>query len=325
MTRLALALVALATVPLWAGNTYYVNIATQILLYAVFALGLNVLVGYAGLVTLGHAGLFGVAAYAGALILNKGMGHVAAMAGALLVTLAVAAIFAALALRGTGLGFVMITVALGQITWGIAYRWISITNGDNGVSIRGRPMPLGLSLASAPGLYWGTLVVFLVTVAAIAIFAASPFGASVRGARDQPRRMTALGYNVWLIRFLAFLFSGLWSGVAGMLFLYYNQFISPQAVALGASAEALLMVIAGGTGTLLGPIAGAALVVIMKNVASAYIARWNFVLGAIFVAIVIFMPEGLVPGTARLWRWATAARRARPVAPAPAPDAEGGR
>jgi len=89
-----------------------------------------------------------------------------------------------------------------------------------------------------------------------------------------------------------------------MLFLYYNQFVSPQVVALGASAEALLMVIAGGTATLLGPVAGAALVVIMKNVASAYIARWNLVLGAIFVVIVIFIPEGLVPGSVRLWRWA---------------------
>jgi branched-chain amino acid transport system permease protein len=326
MTRLALVLVVLATVPLWAGNTYYVNIATQILLYAVFALGLNVLVGHAGLVTLGHAGLFGIAAYTGALIVNGGHGHVAAVAGAVLVTLAAAAIFAALALRGTGLGFVMITVALGQITWGVAYRWISLTNGDNGVSVRGRPMPFGLSLASPQGLYWATLVVFLIAVASIAIFAASPFGASVRGTRDQPRRMNALGYHVWMIRFLAFLFSGLWSAVAGLLFLYYNQFISPQAVALGASAEALLMVIAGGTGTLLGPIAGAVLVVIMKNVASAYIVRWNFVLGAIFVAIVVFMPEGLVPGTVRLWRWATASRRAGPVAPpAPAPGGEGGR
>ena len=326
MTRFAVVLVVLATAPLWVGNTYYVNIATQILLYAVFALGLNVLVGHAGLVTLGHAGLFGIAAYTGALIVNGGHGHVAAMAGAVLVTLAAAAIFAALALRGTGLGFVMITVALGQITWGVAYRWISLTNGDNGVSVRGRPMPFGLSLASPQGLYWATLVVFLIAVASIAIFAASPFGASVRGTRDQPRRMTALGYHVWMIRFLAFLFSGLWSAVAGLLFLYYNQFISPQAVALGASAEALLMVIAGGTGTLLGPIAGAVLVVIMKNVASAYIVRWNFVLGAIFVAIVVFMPEGLVPGTVRLWRWATASRRAGPVAPpAPAPGGEGGR
>jgi branched-chain amino acid transport system permease protein len=94
--------------------------------------------------------------------------------------------------------------------------------------------------------------------------------------------------------------------VAGLLFLYYNQFVSPQAVALTASAEALLMVISGGSGTLLGPVIGAALVVIMKNVASAYIERWNFVLGAIFVAIVVFMPEGLVPGAARLWRRATA-------------------
>ena len=116
--------------------------------------------------------------------------------------------------------------------------------------------------------------------------------------------MTALGYNVWLTRFLAFLFSGFWSGVAGLLYLYYNQFVSPQTVALSASAEALLMVIAGGTATLLGPIAGAALVIVMKDVASAYIERWNFVLGAIFVLIVVFMPEGLVPGSVRLWRWA---------------------
>ena len=173
-------------------------------------------------------------------------------------TLGAAALFAVLALRGTGLGFVMITVALGQIVWGVAYRWISLTNGDNGVSITSRPAPFGLSLVDADPFYWATLVVFLVAVAAIAVFVASPFGASLRGTRDQPRRMNALGYNVWLIRFLAFLFSGFWSGVAGLLFLYYNQFVSPQTVALTASAEVLLMVISGGTATLLGPIAGAA-------------------------------------------------------------------
>ena len=159
-------------------------------------------------------------------------------------------------------------------------------------------------------------MVFLVAVAAIAIFVASPFGASLRGTRDQPRRMNALGYNVWLIRFLAFLFSGFWSGVAGLLFLYYNQFVSPQTVALTASAEVLLMVISGGTATLLGPIGGALLVVIMKNVASAYIERWNFVLGAIFVAIVIFMPDGLVPGSLRLWRWGVRRWRSRLAGPA---------
>jgi branched-chain amino acid transport system permease protein len=311
---LGVALAILAAVPYWVGGTYYVNIASQVLFYAIFALGVNVLAGYAGLVSLGHAGLFGIAAYAGARIMNEGYGHVGVTVGALALTLLASAIFAVLALRGTGLGFVMITVALGQIVWGVAYRWISITNGDNGIAIRGRPSPLGLSLTSPNGFYWATLVVFLLAVASMAIFVASPFGASVRGTRDQPRRMNALGYHVWMIRFLAFLFSGFWSGVAGLLYLYYNQFVSPQAVALTASAEALLMVIAGGTATLAGPIAGAALVVIMKNVVSAYIERWNFVLGAIFVVIVVFMPEGLVPGARRFWRWARAARRPRATA-----------
>jgi branched-chain amino acid transport system permease protein len=205
----------------------------------------------------------------------------------------------------------MITGALGQIVWGVAYRWISITNGDNGVTVTGRPRPFGLSLASPAGFYWATFVVFLVAVVSMVVFVGSPFGASVRGTRDQARRMNALGYHVWMIRFLAFLFSGFWSGVAGLLYLYYNQFVSPHTVALTASAEALLMVISGGTATLLGPIAGAALVVIMKNVASGYIERWNFVLGAIFVVIVVFMPEGLVPGTVRLTRWAIAVARPR--------------
>jgi len=314
--RLALvvALLLLATVPLWIGGTYYVNISSQILFYAIFALGVNVLAGYAGLVSLGHAGLFGIAAYSGARIMNDGHGHLVVITGALALTLLAAAVFAVLALRGTGLGFVMITVALGQIVWGVAYRWISITNGDNGIAIRGRPSPLGFSLVSPSSFYWATLIVFLVAVTSMAVFVASPFGASLRGTRDQPRRMNALGYHVWMIRFLAFLFSGFWSGVAGLLYLYYNQFVSPQAVALTASAEALLMVIAGGTATLLGPIAGAAVVVIVKNVASAYIERWNFVLGAIFVVIVVFMPEGLVPGTVRRWRRLVAALRPRATA-----------
>jgi branched-chain amino acid transport system permease protein len=308
---LLIALLLMATLPMWVGNSYYVNIATQMLIYAILALALNVLVGYAGLVTLGHAALFGIAAYAGAVLINDGHSHIVVAFGALLATVAVTAIFAVLALRGTGLGFVMITVALGQIVWGMAYRWISLTNGDNGISINTRPTPFGLQLTDAPAFYWACFIVFLLTIGAMAIFVASPFGAALRGARDQPRRMTALGYNVWLTRFLAFLFSGFWSGVAGLLYLYYNQFVSPQTVALSASAEALLMVIAGGTATLLGPIAGAVLVIIMKDVASAYIDRWNFVLGAIFVLIVVFMPEGLVPGCVRLWRKAIATRGLR--------------
>jgi branched-chain amino acid transport system permease protein len=307
----AVALVLLATLPIWVGNPYYINIASQILLFGVFALALNVLVGYAGLVSLGHAGLFAIAGYAGALLLQGGYNHFVADTAAIVVTLAASAIFAVLALRSTGIGFLMITLALGQIVWGIAYRWASLTNGDNGINVTTRPAPFGIGLASAPSFYFATLIVFLLALATMAVFVRSPFGASLCGTRDQARRMNALGYNVWLIRFLAFMFSGFWTGVSGLLFIYYNQFISPQVSALTTSAEVLLMVIAGGTATLFGPIAGAAIVVVMKNVVSAYIVRWNLVLGAIFVIIIIFMPEGLVPGSVRLCRWGWQALQTR--------------
>ena len=307
----AVVLVILATLPAWVFNSYYINIASQILLWAVLALALNVLVGWAGLTSLGHAGLFAVGGYAAALLLGHGWGHLAADLAAIAITLAATAVFAGLALRATGIGFLMITLAIGQILWGVAYRWVSLTNGDNGVNVPARPAPFGISLTDAGPFYLASLMVFLGAVASMIVFARSPFGAALRGTRDQARRMTALGYNVWLIRFLATLFSGFWAGVAGLLFIYYNQFIGPQVVALTTSAEALLMVISGGSGTLLGPIAGAAIVVVMKNVASAYIERWNLALGVIFILIVSFMPEGLVPGSMRLWRagWRGAAAR----------------
>jgi branched-chain amino acid transport system permease protein len=299
---LLVALLVLATLPAWSPGTYYVNIASQILFYAIFALAIDVLLGYGGLVSLGHAGIFGISCYSVAVALNAGYGHTFAIVVAIAITLIASGVYAAIALRAIGIGFLMITLALGQIIWGLAYRWISITNGDNGLSISTRPAPFGFSLLDASSFYYAVLAVFIVSLAFAAIFVHSPFGAALRGTRDQPQRMNALGYHVWLIRFYACIFSGLLTGIAGILFVYYNQFISPQSLALTASAEVVLMVISGGAGTLLGPIVGAALVVIMKNVASAYIARWNFMLGAIFVAIVIFMPEGLVPGTVRAVR-----------------------
>ena len=322
---IAVAILALIAVPYAIAETYYVNIASQILLYAIFALGLNILVGYAGLVSLGHAGLFGVASYVTASLLAAGYGHTAAIVAALVVALIFTAGFAALSLRATGIGFIMITLALGEILWGLAYRWISLTNGDNGVNVAGRPKPFGIALTSAPAFYEMALIVFLFAVAACAIFVHSPFGAALAGTRDQPRRMNALGYHVWMIRFGAFMFSGLLTAIAGILFVYYNQFISPQTLALTASAEALLMVISGGAGTLLGPVVGATLVVIVKNVVSGvrldgagvalYLVNqlfqhWNFLLGAIFVLIVVFMPEGLVPGVVRLSRaaWRSTSR-----------------
>jgi branched-chain amino acid transport system permease protein len=313
------ALVVLATLPLWVSGIYYVNVASQILFWAIFAQALNVLVGYSGLTSLGHAALFALSGYTAALLFAAGASHAVAASAALVATVVMSGLFALLALRASGIGFLMITLALGQILWGIAYRWASLTNGDNGVNFKSRPAPFGIDLTSPAAFYYATLVVFLVCVITMAVFVRSPFGAAVRGARDQPRRMIALGYHVWLIRFVAFLLSGFWTGVAGLLFVYYNQFISPQIAALQTSAEALLMVISGGSATLFGPIAGAAIVVIMKNVASAYIERWSLVLGVIFVLIISFMPEGLVPGTVRLLR------RAWPGKSNPPPPGAGGR
>jgi branched-chain amino acid transport system permease protein len=318
LVALAVAFVLLATLPFWMQNIYYINVASQILFYAIFAMGLNVIAGYGGLVSLGHAGLLGIAAYATGYMLQLGFGHIISILTALAIGLAAMALYAVLSLRATGIGFIMITLAVGQIVWGLAYRWVSLTNGDNGISLHGRPAPFGIAITGATGFYYATLVVFIVAVSAVTVFVRSPLGAALMGTRDQPRRMNALGYHVWAIRFWACLFSGLLTAIAGILFVYYNQFISPQAIDLTASAEVLLMVISGGAGTLLGPIVGAALVVIVKSVVSGFIERWNMLLGAIFVAIVILMPEGLVPGSARLWRLAMK-KMAAPAKPAPRP------
>jgi branched-chain amino acid transport system permease protein len=301
---IAAGVLALVTLPQWMQGIYYINVASQILFSAIFALGLNIIAGYGGLVSLGHAGLFGIAAYATGYTLQAGFGHPAAILTALGIGMVSMAVFAVLSLRATGIGFIMITLAVGQIIWGLAYRWISITGGDNGINLHGRPEPFGITLTSPEAFYYVTLVVFLMSLASVTIFVRSPLGASLMGTRDQPRRMNALGYHVWLIRFYACMFSGLLTAVSGILFVYYQQFISPQALDLTASAEVLLMVISGGAGTLLGPIVGATLVIVVKSVVSGFLERWNFLLGAIFVVIVIFMPDGIVPGTQRLFAWA---------------------
>ena len=312
--RIWIALAVLATLPVWMQHPYYINTSSQILYWAIIALGLNVLVGYAGLTSLGHAGLFAITGYVVALMVSAGWDHLTAGVMGVVLTIAASAVFAVLALRATGIGFLMITLALGQIVWGIAYRWVDLTNGDNGVNLKVRPMPLGIDLSSPSAFYWATFLLFLLALGSMHLFVRSPFGVSVRGTRDQPRRMTALGFNVWLIQFLAFLFSGFWCAIGGLLYIYYNQFIAPPVAALQTSAEVLLMVISGGTGTLLGPIAGAAIVVVIKNVVSAWIERWNLVLGLIFVLIISFMPSGLMPGIAALWKRLRGQRSGEPPA-----------
>jgi branched-chain amino acid transport system permease protein len=295
--------VALATLPMWAGGAYYVNLASQVLIAALFAMSLNLLVGYAGLISLGHAGYLGFSAYLSAwLTLRLGWGHGASAAAALAGTTAMATLFGLIALRASGIGFLMITLALGQILWGVAYRWADVTGGDNGLTGLTRPSPFGIDLGAPDRFYFFTLAVLLIVTAAIAVWVRSPFGVSIRAARDQPRRLSALGFDVWRIRWTAFVVSGFLGGVAGLLYMYYHQFISPHSLSLSNSAEVLLMVIAGGPGTLLGPMLGAILVVLLKNLASAWIERWTMLLGIVYVLIVMFLPGGLMGGVDRVAR-----------------------
>jgi branched-chain amino acid transport system permease protein len=293
----------LLAVPLFGFvGDYYVNLWSQILIASIWALSLNLLVGYCGLTSLGHAAYLGMAAYvSGYLASVLGMGHLIAGLLALASTTVLAGVLGLIALRASGLGFLMITLAIGQIFWGVAYRCVSLTGGDNGMTGLTRPAPFGMSLTSPPGFYIFTLAVFLCALALIALLVHSPFGACMRGTRDQPRRMRALGHNVWMIRWITFVLAGFWGAVAGLLFVYYHNYISPHVLSLTNSAEVLLMVIAGGAGTLLGPILGATLVLVLKNVVSAYVERWLMLLGVVFVVIVIFMPDGLVPGVAQWW------------------------
>ena len=294
------ALVLLVALPFVAGD-FYINLATQVLIAVVFSASLNILVGYAGLPSLGHAAFLGFAAYicAGTTV-TLGLPPLEAALLALAGTTLLAAIFGAIALRASGLGFLMITLALAQVVWGLAYRWVGLTNGDNGITGLTRPHPFGLSLDGAGAFYWVTLLVTGLALGFIATLIGSAYGVSLQGTRDQPRRMAALGHNVWLVRWVAFIIAGFWAGVAGLLYVYYELYIHPSVLSMASSAEGLLGVIAGGSGTLAGPVVGAALVVLLKNYASIYIERWNMLLGAVFVIIVLVMPDGIVPGVRRL-------------------------
>jgi branched-chain amino acid transport system permease protein len=299
--------VALVVLP-WIAGEFYVNLTSQVLIAAIFAASINLLLGYGGLPTLGHAAYVGIAAYVSAwLFLKLGLGHWLTAPLALAATTLMACFFGLIALRATGLGFLMLTLALSQVLWGTAYRWVSVTDGDNGLRGLTRPAPFGINLDDSTAFYYFALIVTAASIWLMARFVASPFGAALRGTRDQARRMAALGHNVGLIRWITFVYAGFWGAVSGLLFVYYHKYIHPVSLSLQSSAEGLLAVIAGGSGTLAGPIVGAAIVVILKNYVSAYIERWNMLLGFVFVLIVVFMPDGLVPGLRRWW----AAWRAR--------------
>lgn len=279
-------------------STYHLGLVVQMLIFALFAMSLDLLVGYAGMPSLGHAAYFGISAYTtGLLGLRLGLNvWLALPAGVVLAALA-AMLFGLLALRTRGSYFLMITLALSQVAWGIAFGWRSLTGGDDGLPAVPRPA-LGLHLPwsladSTPFYYFALLVVALATLL-LAGIVASPFGYALRGIRESETRMLALGYNAWRYKFAAFVVAAAFAALAGSLYAYYNRFVSPDYLHVSRSAEVLLMVILGGAGTLIGPAVGAVLIVLLENVVSAYTERWLLLLGIIYVAVSLCAPNGLI-------------------------------
>jgi branched-chain amino acid transport system permease protein len=297
-TVLAIAVLAAAYLPYMLGP-FYVSLATQALFFGLFALSINVIAGYGGMITLGHAGLMGVAGYALAILsVNEGWGLATAIVGALVATVLASAFFALLVVRTRGTYFVMVTLAEGMVIWGIALRWQELTGGENGIP--GVPKP---DFADA---YWQfyylVLVVVAISTVLIGLLVRSPFGLGLKGLRDAEDRLAPLGYNAALHKLLAFTISGFFAGVAGLLLAMYNSFIGPSDVFFLASAEGLLMSILGGVATLSGAFVGAAVVVVVQNWVSTYVDRWQTLLGVVFVLVVLFAPDGVVGAwTRHVW------------------------
>jgi branched-chain amino acid transport system permease protein len=276
--------------------SYPLTLCTQALIYAMLAMSLDLLLGYTGLPSLGHAAYFGVAAYVVAILATeRQVGLVGCLVAAVAAATLAAALFGLIAIRATGTYFLMITLALGMVVWGLAFRWVSLTKGDNGIS--GVPRPewgLPWNLANPLPFFYFVLAVSAVVWLLLGTLVRSPFGMTLKGIRESETRMRALGYNVWLHKYLAFVLAGFFAGCAGMLWSYYNGFVSPVDVQLVTSVEALLMVALGGPGTLAGPALGAAIIVFLKNFVSVYTKRWLLILGAVYIGVILWAPRGVL-------------------------------
>lgn len=277
--------------------SYYVGLLIEGLVFSIFAASLNLLLGYAGLPSLGHAAYFAAGAYAAGLTaVHVTTSFWVGALNALLLSSALAAVFGLLALRATGVYFLMITLALAQVVWAVAFSWRSVTGGDDG--LRGVPRPtlgfVDVDLSQATNFYLFALAAFALAMIFIHLVFRSPFGRSLRGIQDNPIRMNALGYNVWLYKYLAFVLASALAGFAGALFVYYKGFVSPEVASIVVSAEVMLMVILGGAATVAGPAVGAFAIILMSNFISAYASHWTFILGALYVLVVLLAPSGLI-------------------------------
>jgi branched-chain amino acid transport system permease protein len=272
-------------------KSYHLGIATQILIFAVLAMSVDVLAGFAGRTPLCHGAIFGTATYFVIYSVNVWQLPLplALTVGVAAATL-LSAVFAVLAVRVSGVYFLLLTLALGLVVWGVCLRWSQVTGGENG--LRG---DLRRGILADPKIFYAiAAATSLAAFVAMRRFVNSPFGLTLRGIRDSESRMASLGYNVTLHVFLAFVVSGFFAGLAGSIYAVFNNYVSPSAVALPQSVQGLLMAIVGGIGTLVGAYVGATIIITLELFVSAFTERWQIVLGSVFIVIMLFAPEGIV-------------------------------
>jgi branched-chain amino acid transport system permease protein len=277
-------------------TSYWVTLVTQMLIYGILAMSLDILIGYTGLSSFGHAGFFGSSAYVVAILATRyKMGFLTCFISGMVVATAISMIFGLLVAHATGVYFLIITLALGMTLWGLAFRWVTMTGGDNGISGIPRPdLGLPISLKDPLTFYYVILIFFLIALILMAIYVRSPFGHSLKGVRESESRMRVLGYHTWLHKYLSYVSAAAFGGAAGALWAYFDGFISPYNMDLTASIEIILMVILGGPGTLIGPALGAGIIVFLKNFISAYTQRWLLILGTIYILTILYAPQGLM-------------------------------
>ena len=285
-------------------GSFVVLLTTRALVFAILAMSLDILLGFTGLASLGQAAYFGVGAYLTAILATKfhfGLGWdfwlvvVAGMA----IGAGLAAVFGLFAIRATGVYFLMITLALGQCVWGLAYRWNSLTGGDNGINVTARP-DFGLDLTNEHTFFYLVYAFFVASLLILYILIRSPFGRSLMGIRERELRMQILGYNTWLHKYVAFIIAGAFGGLSGVRWAHTNGLVSPETVVLTTSVDALLMVVLGGAGTLVGGAIGAAIVFFLREYLSTIVHWWQYVLGAVYVLTILYLPTGLMGIPARI-------------------------
>lgn len=309
-------LLLLVLVPGFAGG-FQLHLMTELFILGLFALSLDLLLGYTGLPSFGHAAFLGLGGYtAGILARDLGWQNLLLVLPAvLLVTGLAAVVIGYLSLRTAGIFFLMVTLAFAQILYGVAIKWNAFTGGDNGLS--GIPRPslelggLGYQFGEGVRFYYLVLVLFLVGFAFARRVVRSPFGQVLVGIRENPSRMRALGYNIWRYKLAVFVLSGMLGGVAGYLLAGSNFFVHPASLYWTTSGTVLVMVIIGGLGTLIGPVLGAGLVIYLEKVLSSQTERWEIVMGAVFILFVLFAPQGI----AGLWGQARRALSRRATGP----------